>query len=66
MGQKPINKERTNERPKKLVSDPFKWLKPTTPPTKQLRGIQRIDRNKPCPCGSGVKYKKCREHLRED
>ena len=23
----------------------------------------KIERNEPCPCGSGVKYKKCKRHL---
>jgi len=23
----------------------------------------KIERNEPCPCGSGVKYKKCKKHL---
>ena len=23
----------------------------------------KIERNEPCPCGSGKKYKKCQEHL---
>jgi SEC-C motif-containing protein len=23
----------------------------------------KIERNEPCPCGSGIKYKKCNKHL---
>jgi SEC-C motif len=28
-------------------------------PTPETKGIQRIGRNAPCPCGSGKKFKKC-------
>ena len=24
-----------------------------------VRGVEKIGRNEPCPCGSGKKYKKC-------
>lgn len=27
--------------------------------TQPIRGIERIGRNEPCPCGSKKKYKKC-------
>lgn len=30
---------------------------PTTDPLKK----ERVERNDPCPCGSGLKYKKCCE-----
>ena len=30
-------------------------MKPMQPP----RSVQKVGRNEPCPCGSGIKYKKC-------
>ena len=32
---------------------------PEIVPTKTIRNEVRIQRNDPCPCGSGKKYKKC-------
>ena len=30
-----------------------------SPETKQIRQVLRIGRNDPCPCNSGLKFKKC-------
>ena len=32
---------------------------PLPPPTEPIRSEVRPDRNDPCPCGSGKKYKRC-------
>ena len=33
--------------------------KPPTQKTQPVRAEQKVNRNAPCPCGSGKKYKKC-------
>lgn len=30
-----------------------------SPPSAALRAPEKVGRNDPCPCGSGLKYKKC-------
>ena len=32
---------------------------PLPPPTEPIRTDTKPDRNQPCPCGSGKKYKRC-------
>ncbi len=32
---------------------------PLPPPVEQIKSDVKADRNDPCPCGSGKKYKKC-------
>jgi len=32
---------------------------PLPPPVEPIRSDKKPDRNDPCPCGSGKKYKKC-------
>jgi len=32
---------------------------PLPPPVEPIHADQKPDRNDPCPCGSGKKYKKC-------
>ncbi len=44
------NESKAAEKYKKAASDPR---------TKQIRQVLRIGRNDPCPCGSGLKFKKC-------
>ena len=36
-----------------------KQQRPAAPATRLVEGRQKVGRNEPCPCGSGVKYKKC-------
>jgi len=38
-----------------FMSDPMPWSTPGTP----MIAEPKIGRNEPCPCGSGVKFKKC-------
>lgn len=35
------------------------FVSPTTPDVKMVTPVYKADRNEPCPCGSGVKFKKC-------
>ena len=37
------------------ISDVERLLNPPTP----IRSKQKVGRNDPCPCGSGLKFKKC-------
>ena len=51
-----------NERFQELIArDPGRFQQMELPPTKKqmLRQPPRITRNEPCPCGSGLKFKKC-------
>jgi uncharacterized protein YecA (UPF0149 family) len=41
--------------PVKNIADVEKLLNPPTP----LRNPVKVGRNDPCPCGSGLEYKKC-------
>ena len=55
---------RTKEEPKReQVANPGGLTPPAAPrPCSQAAGAQgqkKIGRNDPCPCGSGLKYKKC-------
>ena len=36
-----------------------KQQRPAARTTRPVEGRRRVGRNEPCPCGSGVKYKKC-------
>ena len=43
-----------------LMHDMFQWrAQEGAPPQKPVRAEPKPDRNGPCPCGSGKKYKKC-------
>jgi len=36
-----------------------KKQRPAAPAARPVEGWRKVGRNEPCPCGSGVKYKKC-------
>jgi hypothetical protein len=50
----------TDEKPKELTNDPFQVPSETELQNTILhKSRNKIGRNDPCPCGSGLKYKKC-------
>ena len=58
--EKVLNRLRKNDRYKLIkdvISDMEWWACFEQP--KQLQKDRKIERNKPCPCGSGKKYKRC-------
>jgi uncharacterized protein len=43
-----------------LLNDMFQWrMQENAPPQQPVRADPKPDRNGPCPCGSGKKFKKC-------
>ena len=51
----------TDEELKKKIKANIKFVQMKIPPTRQqmLRTPPRVGRNELCPCGCGLKYKKC-------
>ena len=53
------NQENLQTSRKSDIPDPNSQQSDTKPKNQPVRTEQKVERNAPCPCGSGKKYKKC-------